>query len=139
MVAEFNARSRQQAVAACAIHKLDSECAASRITLKNETHPDRPLPHPVPERDQTAALVTTVPGEEKGVERVRVRFIGFRVRPLDPDNFSGSCKDCIDFLRHAHLIPGDEPWRIILETEQVRVKTFREEKTVIEIDDTNPT
>lgn len=66
--------------------------------------------------------------------RVRVRFTGYRVRPLDPDNFAASCKDGLDFLRHSHLIEGDEPWRIILETEQVKVRSFKEEKTVIEVE-----
>lgn len=37
-------------------------------------------------------------------------------------------------LRHAHVIEGDEPWRITLETEQVKVGTFAEERTEIEIE-----
>jgi len=72
-------------------------------------------------------------GKEKGVQRVIVRFIGFRVRPLDPDNFAGGCKDLLDGLRHSGLIPGDEPWKIDFQTRQEKVKTYAEEKTVIEI------
>lgn len=94
---------------------------------------DSQLPHPEPERDQAPALGQTGQGEAQGLERPVVRFTGFRVRPLDPDNFAGSVKDLLDGLRHAGLIPGDEPWRIILETEQVKVGTFKEEKTVITI------
>ena len=101
---------------------------------KNETRPHTQIPHTKPERHQTPALVSAVQGETKSLQRTRVRFTGHRVRPLDPDNFAGSVKDLLDGLKHAGLIPGDEPWRIILETEQVRVRTFAEEKTVIELE-----
>lgn len=96
-------------------------------------HPDSPLPDTKPQRHQAPALGGADEGKAKGVDRVTVRFVGYRVRPLDPDNFAGSVKDLLDGLRHCGLIQGDEPWRIILETEQVQVKTLKEEKTVIEI------
>jgi hypothetical protein len=69
----------------------------------------------------------------RSLSRVTVRFVGFRVRPLDPDNFAGGCKDLLDGLRHAALIPGDEPWLIKFETRQEKVAHRGEEKTVIEI------
>ncbi len=94
-----------------------------------------PLPHPKPEHHEAPALGGSVQGEKEGVPRITVRFIGYRVRPLDPDNFAGSCKDLLDGLRHAGLIPGDEAWRIRYQTEQVRVRTFAEEVTVAEISD----
>lgn len=97
----------------------------------DQTHPH--LPHPEPQCDQAPALGRPDEGEAPGFQRTRVRFIGYRVRPLDPDNFAGSVKDCLDGLRHCALIEGDEPWRIILETEQVKVRSFKEERTVIEI------
>lgn len=84
-----------------------------------------------PEHLEAPALGRPIPGEKESVGRVSVRFIGYRVRPLDPDNFAGSVKDCLDFLRHAGLIPGDEPWRIKLETEQEKVASFKEERTEI--------
>lgn len=90
-----------------------------------------PLPDAQPERDQAAALGSAVQGEAEGAERITVRFVGYRVRPLDPDNFAGSVKDCLDGLRHAQIIHGDEPWRIRLETEQVRVRSYAQEKTEI--------
>lgn len=99
-----------------------------------EDHPDRPLPNAEPERDQAATLDQAVRREKEGAPSVTVRFIGYRVRPLDPDNFAGSVKDLLDGLRHAALIPGDEPWRIRLETEQVCVRTYAQERTVIEIE-----
>jgi hypothetical protein len=92
------------------------------------------LPHAQPERDQATALVFPVQGEAEGIRRIVVRFTGYRVRPLDPDNFAGSVKDLLDGLRHAGIIPGDEHWRIKLETEQVKVSHYKEEKTVIEVE-----
>ena len=100
----------------------------------NETPQARTLlPDPKPKPDASPTLEGTGTGKEKGVRRTLVRFIGYRVRPLDPDNFAGSVKDVLDGLRHAGLIPGDEPWKIRLATEQVRVGKFSEERTEIEI------
>ena len=62
-----------------------------------------------------------------------VSFTGYRVRPLDADNFAGGCKDLLDGLRHAGLIPGDAWREIRLETSQVKVTAYREEFTDIEI------
>lgn len=84
-----------------------------------------------PECNKASALERAVPGEKQGIRRVRIRITGYRVRPLDPDNFAGSVKDLLDGLRHAALIPGDEPWRIRLETEQEKVSSYKEERTVI--------
>lgn len=86
-----------------------------------------------PKCNQTPALGRTAPRKEEGTERITVRFTGFRVRPLDPDNFAGSVKDLLDGLRHACLIPGDEPWRIKLETGQEKVGSYKDQKTEIEI------
>ena len=86
------------------------------------------------ERHDAPALERTTTREETRMGRVRVRFTGYRVRPIDPDGFSGSCKGILDFLHRSGLIEGDEPWRIIFETDQVRVKHFTEEKTEIVID-----
>lgn len=95
------------------------------------------ISNPLPECNQAPALVRPDAGEKESVGRVRVCFRGYRVRPLDPDNFAASVKDCLDYLRHCGLIEGDEPWRITLETTQVKVAHFKEEKTVIEIYDPN--
>lgn len=91
------------------------------------------ISHPEPEHDKAPALGRAKKGKAKGVSRTLVRFVGYRVRPLDPDNFSGSVKDLLDGLRHAGLISGDEPWKIRLQTEQVRVSSFELERTEIEI------
>lgn len=94
---------------------------------------NRSLPDAEPQRDKEAALGGTVQRKAQGMGRVIVCFTGYRVRPLDPDNFAGSVKDLLDGLRHAQLIPGDEPWRIKLETEQEKVRSFKEERTEIEL------
>jgi hypothetical protein len=93
----------------------------------------RALPDAQPQCDQAPALVAAVSREDQSVHRTRIRFVGYRTRPLDPDNFAGSVKDLLDGLRHAQLIPGDEAWRIILETEQVKVGHVKDERTEIEI------
>ena len=93
----------------------------------------RAISNSKPERDQTPALGGAVPGKAGCVQRIVVRFTGFRVKPLDPDNFAGSTKDLLDGLRHAGLIPGDTPWEIRLETEQGRVSHYSDERTEIEI------
>ena len=100
----------------------------------NETATHAELQRSEPQRDQAPALVGANAREEKGVERAVVRFIGYRLRPLDPDNFAGGCKDLLDGLRHAKLLAGDEPWRIIFQTEQIKAQTRAEERTVIEIE-----
>lgn len=107
--------------------------ASATFIRKNLTETDLGLPDAQPERDQAPALGTAVPGKEEGVPRTRVRFTGYRCQPLDPDNFAGGTKDLLDGLRHAGLIQGDESWRIILETEQVKVSKRKDQKTVIEI------
>ena len=109
---------------------------ASRAFLKaNETLNHSPLPHPVAQYHKTPALDRTTARETKGFQRVRVRFTGYRVKLLDPDNFAASCKDLLDGLRHARLIPGDEPWTITFETAQEQVQHYSQERTIIEIDD----
>jgi len=96
------------------------------------------VPDAKPKRDKAPALERTIPGKTTGIQgiekRHRLCVTGFRIRPLDPDNFAGGTKDIIDGLRHAGLIPGDEPWRIILETDQVRVRSLAEENTEIVIE-----
>lgn len=99
----------------------------------HENNPHSPLPNAEPQRDQTPALGAAGQREAQGMERTIVSFTGYRVRPLDPDNFAASVKDLLDGCRHSGAIYGDEPWRIKLITDQVKVAHFTDEKTVIEI------
>lgn len=86
-----------------------------------------------PECNKAPALGGAIHGEEKSLQRIAVCFTGFRVRPLDPDNFAGGCKDLLDGLRHSGLIPGDEPWKIDFQTRQEKVAHYKDQRTVIEI------
>lgn len=107
---------------------------ANEVFFKlNANTADSKIPNPQPEHHKKAALDKAVRREAESLRRTTVRFTGYRVTPLDPDNFAGSVKDLLDGLRHAKLIKGDEWWRIKLETEQVKVSHYKEEKTVIEI------
>lgn len=91
--------------------------------------------HPKPKPDPKTALEGVAARKEEGLRdrsrRVKIRITGHRCSPLDPDNFAGSTKDIIDALRSARLIPGDEFWQIVLETDQVKVATKKEEGTEV--------
>ncbi len=100
----------------------------------NEAHDIGQIPHPESQRDEAPALDGTDAGKTAGLQRVVVRFTLFRARPLDPDNAAASCKDLLDGCRHAGLLHGDEWWRIEFTTWQKKVRTYAEEKTLIEIE-----
>jgi hypothetical protein len=115
--------------------KLNSLSEALRLRIQKQIQDEdrRKIPHAVPQRDQAPALDRPVSGAGPGIQRIVVRFTGYRVHPLDPDNFAGGVKDLLDGLRHAAIIPGDEPWRIELQTFQEKVGHYCEERIVIEI------
>jgi len=116
---------------AATLRKLFPHASASFL---QENQALSPLPNSKPERHKTPVLGKAVSGKKEGMERVTVRFTGYRVRPLDPDNFAGSVKDLLDGLHKSGVIDGDEPWRIILQTDQVKVSSFKEERTEIVIE-----
>lgn len=101
--------------------------------LRNDHTTRRKLPDPKPQHHPKAALAWVAAGEEKSVPCTHVRFTGYRVRPLDPDSFAGSVKDLLDGIRRAGLIHDDSFWDIKLFTEQVKVKSRNQERTVVEI------
>jgi hypothetical protein len=117
----------------CAYSTAKRVCDWWKENEQHEDQTDTQLPDAEPERDYAPALGAAVQGEAACVGGTVVRFVGYRVRPLDPDNFAASCKGLLDGLRHAQIISGDEPWRITLQTEQVKVKHRKDEKTVVEI------
>ncbi len=88
---------------------------------------------PKPQQNQAPALGSPVPGKKEGVGRTRLRFVGCRIRLLDPDNFAGSTKDLIDGLVKSGLVRDDSVEHIILETEQVKVAHKKEQRTEIVI------
>ena len=90
-------------------------------------------------RAESKPIVRTEPMGAKEVEggdipRRVVRITSVRNRLLDPDNLVGGCKYIIDALRKAEVIKDDTEKDICLEVYQVKVKTRKEEKTVIEVE-----
>lgn len=88
---------------------------------------------PAEQVEPQGSLDSAPKGEEESMGRVVVRFTCYRVRLLDWDNSAASCKDLLDGLRHSHLIRDDSPKHVNVSVEQVKVNTFHQEKTVIEI------
>ncbi len=100
----------------------------------DEAHDIGQIPNAEPQCDQAPALDSSDEREASGVHRTRICFTLFRARPLDPDNAAASCKDLLDGCRHAGLLQGDEWWRIEFTTRQKKVRSYAEEKTLIEIE-----
>jgi len=64
-------------------------------------------------------------------EKKKVKIISYRKKLIDPDNFTGGLKPCVDALKYSRLIFDDSPEYLELETEQ---KIDREhQRTIIEI------
>ena len=90
-------------------------------------------------RPKSQPIVRTEPMGAKETEggdipRRVVRITSVRNRLLDPDNLVGGCKYIIDALRKAEVIKDDTEKDICLEVYQVKVKTRKEEKTIIEVE-----
>lgn len=109
-------------------HHAGNECPL----CKNETHAHTQLPDPKPSK-QKRALDTNHEGETPSAGCPFVRFTLCRVRLLDVDAKYGSVKDLLDGVAIAGLIPGDREGQITLEVRQEKVRSFKDEKTVIEI------
>ena len=69
--------------------------------------------------------------ETSDSKRVHIRFVSVRKRLCDPDNLSE--KWLLDCLRYCHIISGDEPDKITLETTQRKAGKGEAEVTIIEI------
>lgn len=89
--------------------------------------------NPEPKRHKKTTLGGSIRREKESVGRPTVRFIGYRIRRTDPDNFAGSVKDLLDGLRQAGVIDDDRVQDIILQTEQEKVCSKAKERTEIEI------
>ena len=101
--------------------------------MKDDHRANSLLPDTKPKCPTKEPLGQAEAGEATIMGRIALRITGYRARPLDPDGFAGGCKQIIDGLRQASLLPEDDPWTVRLQTEQVKVKTKAEEKTVIRI------
>ncbi len=109
------------------------DAQASIAKRENNTRPER-LSRTKSEPADRPTLVSRKQGTEACGRRIVVKFVSYRIRPLDPDNSISSHKFAIDACRYAGLIPNDRPEDIKLESEQVKVRHKSEEKTVIEIE-----
>lgn len=92
----------------------------------------RKLPAPIPQPAVCDGPLATETGEGKGSGRCAVVVTSYRCGTLtDPDNTCA--KYVIDSLRYAGILYDDTPEAITLTVKQVRVKTRKEEKTVVEL------
>jgi hypothetical protein len=112
-----------------------AEAPTAQINAKEPKYddcPDPQLPNAV-HGQQAPALAGDHAREAPSTRCPIVRYTLFRVRLLDVDAKFASVKDTLDGLRYAGLIRGDKEGEITLEVEQTKVKTFKEERTLIEI------
>ena len=83
-----------------------------------------------------SALCIEPMGEEEAqggnIRRRRIRITSVRNRLLDPDNLC--VKYIIDALRHTKVIQDDTTAHIEVFIKQEKVKTRKEEKTIIEVE-----
>lgn len=99
----------------------------------DETISKTEVPYTKPKRHKKAALDEAGEGETRSLSRIIIRITGFRVNPLDPDNFAGSCKDIIDGLKHAGLLHDDSWDKVKFEPDQRKVSNYSKERTEVEI------
>lgn len=90
------------------------------------------IPHPEP-CERPAKLDSDHAREAQGPRCVPVCFTLYRVRLLDVDAKFASVKDLLDCVVDAGFALGDKEGEIDLEVRQVKVKTYKEEITEIEI------
>lgn len=100
----------------------------------NETQTHSQLPNPKPKRIKAPTLDKVATGEEKSLGRITLRYRLYRFRLLDYENFAGSTKDLTDGLCRCGLLPGDDPSRVTIITEQEKVDHHSRERTEIEIE-----
>lgn len=85
-----------------------------------------------PERDRLQRLESVLSGQEKVGGRIVVRITVRKCRrQQDPDN--AVWKSLVDQLRACRVIPEDDGETIKLETDQIRVRTKKEEGTEVEV------
>jgi hypothetical protein len=84
--------------------------------------------------ERETPLACNSPREARGAGCPLVRFTLRRVRLLDVDAKYASIKDLLDGLQHAGILYGDKEGQVRLEVEQVKVKQYSEESTIIEIE-----
>lgn len=111
-------------------------------TSTHEDHIDPEIPNakqrkrkaPLAVRSERKAQGATGVLGSAGDRRPQVRFTLWRVRLLDCDAAYASVKSILDCCWLSKIVDGDRPDQITLEVNQTRVASFKEEKTVIEIE-----
>jgi hypothetical protein len=105
---------------------------ASEATIRRNLSPDCAVPD-TQQREWPEGLARCDAGETQSASCLRVRFTLHRVKPLDVDAKYASVKDLLDCLANAGIVAGDKEGQISLEVEQKKVRSFKEERTVIEV------
>lgn len=83
------------------------------------------------ERNHAASKADADTGKKPDSKRFVVRITSFRRRLLDEDNLCG--KFHCDALRYAGIIRSDAPEKCAIQILQVKVKSKREECTLMEL------
>ena len=89
------------------------------------------LPNPKSKRGVRVKSVGKGQSQEGMRAEYTVSIRSRRVRLLDPDNLY--CKDVIDQLRYACIIPEDTPEVIEIDITQEKVSGYKQEETIIEV------
>jgi len=118
------------------IKRLFPNASASLIQANlqdyGQAHTDTGLPTTKPAQP-APALGAADEGKAQSTRRPHVCFTLCRVKLLDWDAKYGVLKDLLDGLVIANLLPGDREDQITGECKQVRVSSYKNEKTIIEI------
>lgn len=93
------------------------------------------LPDAFAKRPTPLPLEKSTSDEKGGQARTIVRITRFACRSIDFDNGAGGCKALVDAMRYENLIKDDAPEFIDFQFRQVRVKTRKEQGTLIEIEE----
>jgi hypothetical protein len=95
-----------------------------------------------PKPNSPLALVQAALGADKDTQgndsRIGIKITAYRLRCLDPDNNTASLKFILDNLQLIGAIPSDGYDAIRLESDQSKVASKKQEKTVITIDYPDP-
>lgn len=100
----------------------------------NDNPPRPSTPPNAEQRQRPSPLARNLEAQASGARCPLVRFTLRRVSMLDVDAKYASCKDLLDGLQYAGLIPGDKEGEIELEVTQERVRSFKDEETEIVIE-----
>lgn len=106
--------------------------STSTIRANCEAGPQR-LQDTKPQPNPQQPLVSTLQGSQASKGRIGICFTSHRVRLLDRDNLYGGGKCLLDRCVEAGLLPGDTEAQAEVEWRQVKVRTKKDEMTVIEI------